>query len=312
MKLLYKIILITSFAFVSLLNAQKSDKKYVEEFKTNDNVLINVETRHTDIQIENWNRNVVLIEAYIVVEGATTDKAEEIINNWKFKAIGNKKEIEITSNSHGVWLDKIKFSNGDELNFQKHALNFDFPEISVENLGILDSFEIATPDALHFPELLVMPEIDDFDIEIKAPPFDYEEYKKDENYMKKWQEEMMKNIEMQSSQWKELAAKRKENVAMLKEELKAAQEERKKYLEERNERLIQMEKERALRIKENAKLRKEVYEKRRQELDKNRELVRNILANRDKIKVKRVIKIKAPKDAKFKMNVSYGSVSFPN
>ncbi|MBT8385337.1 MAG: hypothetical protein KJO83_06480 [Bacteroidia bacterium] len=312
MKLLYKITLIIAFAFVSLLNAQKSDKKYVEEFKTNDYVLINVETRHTDIQIENWNKNVVLIEAYIVVEGATADKAEDIINNWKFKAIGNKNEIEITSNSHGVWLDKIKFSNGDELNFQKHALNFDFPEISIENLGILDSFEIATPDALHFPELLVMPEMDDFDIEIKAPPFDFEEYKKDENYMKKWQEEMMKNIEMQSSQWKELAAKRKENVAMLKEELKAAQEERKKYLEERNERLIQMEKERALRIKENAKLRKEVYEKRRQELDKNRELVRNILANRDKIKVKRVIKIKAPKEAKFKMNVSYGSVSFPN
>ena len=312
MKLLYKITLITLFAFVTLLNAQKSDKKYVEEFKTNDNVLINVETRHTDIQIENWNKNVVLIEATIVVEGATSDKAEEVIKNWKFKAIGNKNEIEITSNSHGVWLDKIKFSNGDELNFQKHALNLEFPEISVENLGILDSFEIATPDALHFPELLIMPEMNDFDIEIKAPPFDYEEYKKDENYMKKWQEEMMKNIEMQSEQRKEFAAKRKEKVAMLKEELKAAQEDRKKYMEERNKQLIEMEKERSERLKENAKLRKEVYEKRKEELAKNRELVRNILANRDKIKVKRIIKIKAPKDAKFNMNVSYGSVSFPN
>lgn len=312
MKILFKLIVILFFASGISVNAQQSNKKYVEEFRTNHDVIIAIDTRHTDIQIENWNKNVVLIEASIIVEGATADKSQEVIKNWKFKAIGNKSEIQITSNSYGVWLDNIKFANGDELNFKEYALNLEFPEISVENLGILDSFEIATPDALNFPELLILPELNDFDIQIEAPPFDYEQYKKDENYMKKWQEEMKKNIEKQSFNWKEFANKSNEKVAMQKDELKTAQEDRKRFIEERNKLLVEIKKEQAERLKKNTKLRKEVYEKRKEELAKNRELVKNILANRDKIKIKRVIKIKAPKDAKFNMNVSYGSVSFPN
>jgi hypothetical protein len=40
--------------------------------------------------------------------------------------------------------------------------------------------------------------------------------------------------------------------------------------------------------------------------------VRDILEKRENVKIKRLIKIKAPKDAKFTMNVTYGSVRFPN
>ena len=76
---------------------------------------------------------------------------------------------------------------------------------------------------------------------------------------------------------------------------------RKKALEERSEER-----------REVTKLRKEVYEKRREEMAKRRADIKVILADRDKVKIKRIIKIKAPKDAKFYMNVRYGSMSFPN
>lgn len=125
-----------------------------------------------------------------------------------------------------------------------------------------------------------------------------------------------------SIELKENSVRMKENTAQLKEELKAAQEERKIQLKEHAEQRKEAAKERKLheeRYKEARVLRKEEQERRREDLgislDKknaDRIIIRNILADRDKIKINRVIKIKAPKGAKFTMDVSYGSVSYPN
>ncbi len=111
----------------------------------------------------------------------------------------------------------------------------------------------------------------------------------------------------------------KKNSAKLKGELKVAQEGRKialkKYAEHRKEAMKLREeklKERAEQRKELVKVKREVQEKRRKELAKRRVEIKNILIDRDKIKIKRIIKIKAPKNAKFNMNVRYGSMSFPN
>jgi len=310
----YKITLITILIFTTLLNAQTFDKKYKQEFKVNSDVVIDVNTRYTDIEIETWNKNEVTIEATIIIEGASKERADEIIKNWKFKALGNQDEIEITSKTISFLTNNIthNLTHGDNNIFvlRDFDFDFDFPEVSIGNLSILDSLHVVVmPDALNFPEPVVF---GNYHFEFDTPEFDYEKYKNDENYLKEWQKKMKKGLE-------KMQIKMKKNSAKLKRELEVAQEGRKtalkKYAERRKEAMKLREeklKERAEQHKELIKVKREVQEKRREELTKRRIKIKNILIDRDKIKIKRIIKIKAPKNAKFNMNVRYGSMSFPN
>lgn len=319
----YKLLIWSVLVACLTVNAQKFDKTYTEEFITNSDVLIDVDTRHTDIKIESWNKNKVIVEAQIEIEGADEQKTNEIIENWKFKALGNKKEVEVISKVNRFYPaaigEALIFS---ENYFDKHAIPEDFeiviPDISIENLAILDSLHVVMPpDALHFPEIPSVPEMDfNYNFSFEAPHFDYEKYKKDENYLKEWQEEMKVQLEEMKIELKENSFKIQENNAKLKEELKAAQEERRKEYEklreERNKKIVEFEKLRTEKRKEAAKVRKEIMEQRRKELAERRVKVKKILEERDKIKIKRTIVIKAPKNAKFNMNVKYGTISFDN
>lgn len=319
----YKTSLIVLLFLSSILYAQKFDKAYTEEFNTNSDVIIDVNTRHTDIEIKTWNKNKVVVEAIMVIEGANKERADEIIKNWKFKALGNKKEVEIISKTSGLFTEKMVIANGVISDLENYNFDFVLPEISVENLAILDSLHVVVPDVLHFPEPPVIPDFNDFQFEFHIPDFDYEKYKDDKDYLKKWQEKMKKSLEKMFIEKRENEAKYEKNKAKLKEELKAAQEERKrafenqrkelkKQHEERKKQIIEYEKARTEKRKEEAKLKHEILDKRKEELAKRRMEVKNILAERDKIKIKRTIRIKAPKDAKFNMNVSYGSMRFPD
>lgn len=305
MKLLYKITFLAIFTLSTAIIAQKTDNKKIEEFNTNSDVIINLNTRYSDIEIETWNKNRVVIEATIEIFGASKEKEEQIRQNWNFKAIGNRNEISVTSKTMGFPIDKIMHTNRDFEHLQDFDFDFDFPEISVGNLAILDSLRVVMPNEIHFPELMVLPDLENFQFSFDSMSFDYDKYKKDQNYLKEWQEEMKRNLE-------KMQIEIKENSAKHKEELKAAQEERKKHMIERKKHMAELQKERAAKLKEAAKYRKEVLERRQEEMLERRYKVRDILAENDKIKIKRIIKIKAPKDAKFNMNVSYGSVSFPN
>lgn len=298
-------------------HAQIYDHKYSEEFNTKDNVVIALDTRHTDVEIETWNKNKVLIEATIEITGASSkERADEIIQNWKFKALGNTSEIQITSKTRSLYGKEIVSSNGDDIiHINDFDFDFDFPEVSVGNLAVLDSLHIVLPDELYFPELLIVPKLGDLNFSFDSLSFDYEKYKNDENYLKEWQEQMKKSLEKMNVELKESPLKIKENSAQLKEELKAAQEERKKVLLEYAQRRKEAAKLREVKEqkrKEFIIIRNKEQENREKELAKKRVEIKHILADRDKIKIKRIIKIKAPKGAKYNMNVSYGSVSYPN
>ena len=324
MKTLQYKIIIALLSIGIAANAQKFDKKYTEEFNTKDNVTIDLNTRHTDIEIETWNKNKVVIEATIEIVGATEERAKEIIKNWQFKALGNTNEIEIISKTYGLYGKRIIVSENNDL-IHINDLDFDFvvPEVSVGNLAILDSLHIVMPDAVHFPELMVIPEMNDFNFSFDSLTFDYEKYKNDENYLKQWQEEMKKNLAKMRIELKENSVRLKENTAQLQEELKAAQEERKIQLKEYAEQRKEAAKKRQLheemrkealihKQKKQEVKRRDHLESRKRDLAERRIEIKNILADRDKIKINRVIKIKAPKGAKFTMDVSYGSVRYPN
>ena len=73
-----------------------------------------------------------------------------------------------------------------------------------------------------------------------------------------------------------------------------------------------------VRLKERAEQRKLANEQRklalveRQEArEKERRKIQSFIRSRDKVKIKRHIIIRAPKDAKFNLDVKYGSMSIP-
>jgi len=90
------------------VNAQKLEKKHTEKFNVNKDVVIDVNTRYTDIEIETWDKNEVVIEAYIDVINETDQKAiDDYLKKWNFEAMGNKSSIKISSKSLGL-IDILK------------------------------------------------------------------------------------------------------------------------------------------------------------------------------------------------------------
>ena len=56
----YKITIVLLFIGLITVTAQKLEKKYTEKFKVNKDVVIDVNTRYTDIEIETWDKNEVV------------------------------------------------------------------------------------------------------------------------------------------------------------------------------------------------------------------------------------------------------------
>ncbi|MCB0476005.1 MAG: hypothetical protein KDC69_10030 [Flavobacteriaceae bacterium] len=359
----YNFMLFMALVAGTVVSAQQSDKTYKEEFSTNPDVVIGVNTRHADVEIETWNKNKVVIEATIEVEGTDKEKAQRIIDNWNFKVLGNKKEVTINSRSEPrVFVGKY------DPKIAPHIVisDMELPEVSIESLGILDSLDVVPPDAFDFPEPLVMPDFDAFKFSFDSVPFDYEKFKMDENYLKQWQEKMNKSLEKMNKQLENAKENLKpEDIEALKRNLREASEVRREYMQQRAEqhrellkarreeameqaKLVRIEameeRKRALeerrremneerkaiqeaknaqiakyeqlkaagKQKEAAKYQREIIDRQREEMDRQRVEVYEFLEDRDDIKIKRVIRIKAPKNAKFTMNVRYGSVSFPD
>ncbi len=332
-KILFNISIAWIFIFSILLNAQEQHRKYTEKFTVKPTVTIDIDTRYTDIEIETWNKNEVIIEAYMSIEGeAELQKIEDYFEKWNFKAIGNKSEINIISKTANfIDINSFDFDTPDYSHIASDALQYTsdniqdlLPEITGYNFDFIDSldfdfsdFEMSTIPSL--APLIIDLENKTFDI-FTMEKFDFKKHKKDKNYLKKWKErnkEALKgydvkigknSISMSTNKdaisKEELKKRLERNVKRLKKQ----QNEIEKRKESMQQRLNERKKEKLFMLSKRKKLaknRKEIYAKRRLE-------VRDILEKREKVKIKRIIKIKAPKDARFTMNVAYGSVRFPN
>lgn len=137
--------------YISALQAQKFDKKFNKNFKVNKDVVIAINANNVDIDVTTWNRNEVVAEAIITIEGLTKQEAEKYLSNWKFEVLGNKSRLEInaitnkflhfpendfTFNIPEINLPDIEFP---EINFED--LNIEIPEINIDFDNILDEID---------------------------------------------------------------------------------------------------------------------------------------------------------------------------
>ena len=306
MKPFYKLIL---FSMLCSFTIQAQEKRFKEEFYVKPDVEINVKTRHCDIGIETWNKNKVLVEAFMLVEGeeVTEKMKDEFYKRWNFKAIGNKEKIDVCATSNST----IDVSSLDAYAPNYKDLTICLSDVSIGSLDILDDIDFEMPEPPEPPMPPAPPE------PVIITEFDFDAYKNDKNYLEKWKEEnkeyigenarvkVLKNaISIQennssSSMLKSVGDEIAKALEVAKDAYKTAM---KKYKIVRKEQLDEI-REQANEIRRNA------LEARTEAMNERRKEIKNLLKLKSSKKVKRFIKITAPKDAKFNMDVKYGTMS---
>ncbi|MBO0592317.1 hypothetical protein I2486_12990 [Cellulophaga sp. E16_2] len=327
----YKLVFIF-LCIVTSGNAQKQTKTYLENFNVKENAIININTSHTDIEFETWDKNQIEIEVVIEIEGASNNDMASYFKQNELNIAGNSSQITITSGTQNSW---TALHTSGAFKSSWDANEFELPEIGelpeIEHLALM-------LDSLEFPEIP----------RINVPEFDLEAFKKDGDvYMKKWQtafdagfsekdrkafSELEKKVEAEHQKAEkvrlEMMSTREKAYEERRAKLTAARaerfgelEERKEYLEER--RAAYKEKRGAMleELKEKSEYKKQQFAGRRTDTILSDAISfgyytmpnvyyqsSNAKGINSKIKVKKHIKIKMPKSVTLKMNIRHGEV----
>ena len=318
----FRVLAITCLFLGLYAGAQTQTKNYSESFIVGDNTVLNINTSHTDIEFDTWNKNQILVEAVIELEGATEEEAEKYFANNPIKILGNSSEIEISTRNSRSWHSAhISGVPGYTDDFV-----VEIPEMPYVEPFFLD---IEIPDLPEAPQLAAIPPMPPIPPipAMKYGEFDYQEYQeRGEAYLKEWSEEFREGFDEewieQMEEWGEQYKANMEEYTQQREELRAEREAvREEYRREREEMREEAEEMRMEAMEERERAREEA----RRMQEEEREIRRNVIISSDKasapkvyyhssdgksgkFEVKRSIRIKMPKSVKLKMNVRYGEV----
>ncbi|WP_452598812.1 hypothetical protein, partial [Pontimicrobium sp. MEBiC01747] len=96
--------LITICLLTFSLSAQQKLEKASQSIKANKDVVINLNTTHTDIEVDTWNKNYIEVEAYMESDKLTKEQLQKALKAWKVNINGTTDEVTIESNkSGGLW-----------------------------------------------------------------------------------------------------------------------------------------------------------------------------------------------------------------
>ncbi|WP_440121046.1 MAP7 domain-containing protein [Tenacibaculum sp. Ill] len=312
-----------------VVSAQKYNKKFSENFKTNKDVVININASNADVDVTTWNKNEVSVEAVVEVEGLDKKEAQKYLDNWKFEALGNKSKVQVNANKNSFRIggDNIVFFNSSDNNYPR-VFQFDGDD------EVVVVPEVRIPEMPEIPELpeIKIPEINFEEIVtgLEDIEFDFDKYAKDgRNYFFQWKDGVNDITIKSKKEWeefkktdkyKEFKKHQEERKRDIKKELERVKKERINEKELRREmakaraeiRKINREEIR----KELAKARKEMH-KARKEMQKVRMNYsyssdsNNLMINGKKVKITKKITIKVPKSATFDLNTRHCKVKLP-
>ncbi|QNJ96742.1 DUF4097 family beta strand repeat-containing protein [Constantimarinum furrinae] len=150
-----------------------SQKKYSETFNVSGDVVVSVNTSHTNVIFETWNKNKVEVEAFVDGEKLSEKEKEEIFKEWKFEVLGNSNKVVVTSQGGNSWMGMPNFQGPD---------NFSFVMPDIGEIPKMPHFKMP-----ELPEGLLN-DMGNFH-------FDYEAFEEDEEgYMKKFEAELEKKL----------------------------------------------------------------------------------------------------------------------
>lgn len=330
----------------SVISAQQKLEKVKKTINVENDVIIDLDLSHIEVQVETWDKSNMEIEAYIESDKLSNDDLKKALDGWNLEVNGSGDYVSIKSTgTFGSWAQSgLMFSDGESSSYLR-AL-----ELEMANIPDLSDLKILTDipelENLKFmddmPEVPTVPELPELPDGIYNVNFDYEAYKRDgEKYMEQWSKEFEekygKKYKDQMQVWarafakidwdkyeKDMEAwgenfgeKFEKNYAKKFEAWgeaygKRMEEWGEKFGEEYAEKMEKRAEEMAARAENMQSI---LHEREAQLAERhaalaNRQLgLRNTLENKDSKTIK-TIKIKIPKKAKLKMNVRHGELKF--
>ncbi len=262
-------------------------KKLSKTYKTPADVTIDVDSRHTNVIIENWDKNEVEIEAYLEGNTGSKEQTQKLLDAWELE----------TSSSAG----RVKIKSGGGMN-----MNIDIDMAQLEgSLSELPSLleplmNNLGPMLSNISQHPLPPEFAENMSDIK---FDYEAYKKDgDKYLEKWEanfeKKFGKDFEVKMEKW---AAEVEKNSEKFEKEYEAKMEVWAKGFEKDMEAWGE----------EFGKKMEAWGEEFGKQFEAQMEGGNNkvfIMEGGNSAKSKKTIKLRIPKDAKLQMNVRHGEL----
>ena len=143
---------------ISVVTAQST---YKESFTVKNDAVVEVNTSHTNVIFETWNKDKVEVEAFVEGENLSEAEKQEIFDNWKFDVLGNSKKVVITSNEGSLWGGFETMGSFDSFDNLGNLVNMSSLEAlkgleGLSELGDLftNDFNINVPE---IPEIEAMP-----------------------------------------------------------------------------------------------------------------------------------------------------------
>jgi len=268
---------------ITLAQTRKLDKSY----NVNNDVVIKINSKHTNLLVESWDKNVVSVEAYLNSEKLNKEETKKLLNEWNLSATGNTGEVVINS-SGGM-------SVGPDINME--GITGSIGEL--QNLIGPMVTDLIGPILSDMP----IPKLpSEFYSKMGKLNFDYQAYQKDgEKYMKKWEKQVENNFGDDFQKSMEEWGKQFEKNA---EVWEAQIEKNSEGLEKKFE--ADMEK-----WGENFGKRMEIWGnnfERKMEGKEDVKLYVNEMFSNNSSKAIRTIKLRVPKNAVLKLDVRHGDV----
>ncbi|QYA24050.1 hypothetical protein G3I01_00515 [Gramella sp. MT6] len=265
-------------------------KKLSKTYKTSPDVNVELDSRHTNIIIENWDRNEVQIEAYL--EGDTGDKemTKKLLDSWKLKTSAANGKVEIESGGGN--------SMNMDLDIDMAALEGSLSELPALLEPLMT--DLVGPILNNIAENPLPP---GFAEDMKGMKFDYDAYKKDgDKYLEKWEADFEKKFgkeyEAKMEKWAENVEKNSEKFEKEYEvKMEAWGKDFEKDMEAWGEE-----------FGKKMEAWGEQFGKQFEAQMENGGTKVFILEDGKGVKSKKTIKLKIPKDAKLELNVRHGEL----
>jgi len=317
------------------LNAQQKLEKLSKTVKANKDVTLRLDTNHTNIVIDTWDRNEIQVEAYIESNELSKEDLREVLESWDVEVDGSGANVSIESIGGFGGLNGIKIDLSG-LDILKD-ININIPEIP--EMPIMPEMPVMPELNINIPEIPNIPDLPELPEGVHNVNFDVEKYKKDgEPYLDKWSQEFEdkygKGYKEKMKKWAREFAKvdwdafstrmekwgdefgekfgedyGKDMEEWGKEYSKRFDGKWAKEMEEWGEKFGEQFgkewEEKGKEIEERMKEFEEEWEGKEDELEKRFEDL-----EKKNNKVKKTIKIKMPKDTKLKVNVRHGELKF--
>ncbi len=278
--------------FLLSVTAFAQTKKLDKSYKTNKDVKVIVDTRHTNVTFETWDRNEVAIEAFLD-SNLNGQEAKTLLESWKLETSGNTGEVRITS------------SGGSMVNPEMDWSSFGESMGHLQELIAPIMTEMVAPMVENLSKNPPLPP--DFADKMGSLNFDYEAYQKDgDKYMAKWEKQVEKtfgkDFEASMEKWAEQFEKNAEVWGKnLEKEMEVKGEKFEKSMEAWAESFgTEMEK-----WGEN-------FAKEMEGMEANSKMIKSekgkIMVKGGSSKANRNIKVKIPAGAKLELDVRHGAV----